>query len=68
MKEEFAPLFPRTRKHLERVQKVVPGGNVRSRFRLPVVVQMKPTEAACARLWDIDGWEHVDGAVRVRRC
>lgn len=59
IKDDLAPLFPRSRQHFEWAQKMVPGGNVRSRFAFPFAIQIERGEGS--RLWDIDGREYIDG-------
>jgi glutamate-1-semialdehyde 2,1-aminomutase len=59
LKEDLAPLFPQSRRHLEWAETLIPGGRVRSRFAFPFPIWIDRGQGS--RLWDIDGHEYIDG-------
>ena len=58
LREELAPVFPKSWDHYKRARTMIPGGNARWRFYFPFLIQIERGKGS--RLWDLDGREYVD--------
>src|SRR5688572_13736091 len=59
LRDDLAPLYPKSRAHAAWAESVIPGARARARFAFPFPIWFERGQGS--RLWDLDGREYIDG-------